>query len=232
MKRRAFITLIGGAAGRGRWRRARSSRRRPIIGFLRQLVEWGRHTHSSNSLRRGLGDAGFVEGHNLVSRISLGGRPHTDRLPALAAELVRRPGGSARGGRHHRRRCRQSRNRRQFQSSSIPAVDPVKLGLSRPASTSPMAMQQVRCIWGKQLVAKQFELMHELLPRATCNRFLGESEAMPRPTSETNDAQAAADALGQKLIVVKASTENDLAGAFAAAVRERAGALILQGDPF
>src|SRR5262245_48477236 len=94
-----------------------------------------------------------------------------------------------------------------------------------------MAMQRVRCIWVKQLVAKQFELLHELVPKADAIAFLVNPKNAATE-SEANEMRETAGALGRMPFVVKAGTENDFPGAFAAVVRDRAGALILQGDPF
>jgi putative ABC transport system substrate-binding protein len=228
MRRREFITLIGGAAAWPLAVRAQQTRR-PIIGFLGSSSSGPDNiTRIIEHLRRGLGDAGFVEGHNVVVEYRWA-EGHYDRLPALAAELVRHPvavlvaGGitaavAAKGA-----------------TTTIPIVfytggDPVKLGLvgnlNKPDGNVTGAVY-----WGKQLVAKQFELMHDLMPKAHAIAFL----VNPRNAStddETNEMEVAASALGQKLIVLRAISEDDLAGAFATIVRERAGALILQGDPF
>jgi putative ABC transport system substrate-binding protein len=84
---------------------------------------------------------------------------------------------------------------------------------------------------GKMLVAKQFEVLHELVPKADAVAFLSNPNNAATET-ETSDVQAAADALGQKLIVVNAGTEGDFDSVFAAIVQRRAGALLIQADPF
>ena len=119
-------------------------------------------------------------------------------------------------------------------TASIPIVfytggDPVKLGLvgslNKPDGNATGAVYL-----GKQLVAKQFELMHDLMPKAHAIAFLVNPKNAAT-ADETHEMGMAASALGQKLLVVSAGSEDDLAGAFATIVRERAGALILQGDP-
>jgi putative ABC transport system substrate-binding protein len=223
MKRRAFISALGGAAAWPLAARAQQSGW-PTVGFLSSSPA----ASDVENFRRGLGDVGFVEGRNLVVEFrSAEGR--YERLPALAAELVRHPVAVlAAGGITAAIAAKAA-------TATVPIVfytgaDPVKLGLvsslNKPDGNATGAV-----FWGKQLVAKQFELLHELLPRADAIAFLV-NPSNGAIESETNDAQAAADALGLKLIVVKASTEDSLAGALGAAVRERAGALILQGDPF
>jgi putative ABC transport system substrate-binding protein len=120
-------------------------------------------------------------------------------------------------------------------TATIPIVfytggDPVKLGLvsslNKPDGNATGAV-----FLGKQLVAKQFELMHDLMPKADTIAFLVNSRNAATE-DEASEMQAAASALGLKLLVVSAGSEDELAGAFASVVRERAGALILQGDPF
>ena len=225
MRRREFITLLGGAAA---WPLAARAQQpsRPIIGFLGSSSSGADNTFIEH-LRRGLGDAGFVEGHNLVVEYRWA-EGRYDRLPALAAELVRRPvlvlvaGGIT------------AAVAAKAATATIPIVfytggDPVKLGLvgslNRPDGNATGAVYL-----GKQLVAKQFELMHDLMPKAHAIAFLVNPKNAAT-ADETHEMGMAASALGRRLLVVRALSEDDLAGAFATIVRERAGALILQGDP-
>jgi putative tryptophan/tyrosine transport system substrate-binding protein len=224
MRRREFMALLGGAAAAWPLTARAQQPGWPTIGFL------GSSSAASDveNFRRGLGDVGFVEGRNLVVEYRWA-EGRYERLPALAAELARHPVAVlAAGGITAAVAAKAA-------TATVPIVfytgaDPVKLGLvsnlNKPDGNATGAV-----FWGKQLVAKQLELLHELIPRADTIAFLV-NPSNAAIESETNDAQAAADALGQKLIVVMASTEDGLAGAFVAAVRERAGALILQGDPF
>jgi ABC-type uncharacterized transport system substrate-binding protein len=227
-KRREVMTLLGGAAA---WPVAAHAQQtgRPIIGFLgsssgaadnvRTIVE---------HLRRGLGDTGFVEGHNLVVEYRWA-EGRYERLPALAAELVRHPVAVLVAG------GITATVAAKAATATIPIVfytggDPVKLGLvgslNKPDGNATGAVQL-----GKQLVAKQLELLHDLMPKADAIAFLVNPKNAASE-DETNEMQAAARALGQKLLVVRAGSEDDLAGAFATVVHERAGALILQSDPF
>jgi ABC-type uncharacterized transport system substrate-binding protein len=226
MRRRQFITLLSGAAA---WPLAAHSQQpgRPIIGFLSSSSA-GPEARVVENLRRGLSDAGFVEGRNLVIEYRWAEGRYA-RLPELAAELVRHPVAVLVAG------GITAAVAAKAATATIPIVfytgsDPVKLGLvsslNKPDSNATGAV-----FWGKQLVAKQFEFLHELIPKAEKIAFLVNPNNAATEI-ETNDVQAAADALGQKLIVVRASMEDGLAGAFATAVDERAGALILQGDPF
>jgi putative tryptophan/tyrosine transport system substrate-binding protein len=226
MRRREFITLLGGAAAWPLTARAQQAVV-PVIGFLGSSSS-GADNSFIEHLRRGLGDAGFVEGHNLVVEYRWA-EGRYDRLPALAAELVRRPVAVLVAG------GITAAVAAKAATATIPIVfytggDPVKLGLvgslNKPDGNATGAVYL-----GKQLVAKQFELMHDLMPKAHAIAFL----VNPRNAAtddETNEMGMAASALGRKLlVVVRAVSEDDLASAFATIVRERAGALILQGDP-
>jgi putative ABC transport system substrate-binding protein len=225
MQRREFITLLGATAAWPVAARAQQSGM-PVIGFLGSSSS-GADNSFIEHLRRGLGDAGFVEGHNLVVEYRWA-EGRYDRLPALAAELVRRPVAVLVAG------GITAAVAAKAATATIPIVfytggDPVKLGLvgslNKPDGNATGAVYL-----GKQLVAKQFELMHDLMPKAHVIAFL----VNPRNAAtddETNEMGMAASALGRKLLVVRAVSEDDLAGAFATIVRERADALILQGDP-
>jgi putative ABC transport system substrate-binding protein len=227
MKRREFITLLGGAAA---WPLAAGAQQagRAIIGFLGSSSGGADNiSRIIEHLRRGLGDEGFVEGQNVAIEYRWA-EGRYDRLPALAAELVRHPVAVLVAG------GITAAVAAKAATVTIPIVfftggDPVKLGLvgslNKPDGNATGAV-----FWGKQLVAKQFELMHDLIPKAHAIAFL----VNPRNAAtddETNEMGMAASAIGQKLLVVRALSEDDLAGAFATIVRERAGALILQGDP-
>jgi putative tryptophan/tyrosine transport system substrate-binding protein len=227
LKRRDFLMLLGSAAA---WPLAAGAQQtaRPTVGVLGSSSGGADNIRTNvEHLRRGLSDAGFVEGQNLVVEYRWA-EGRYERLPALAIELVRHPvavlvaaGITAAVA-------------AKAATSTIPIVfytggDPVKLGLvgslNKPDGNATGAVYL-----GKQLVAKQFELLHDLMPKADAIAFLVNPKNAATE-DETNEMQAAASALGQKLLVVRAGSEDDLARAFATVVRERAGALILQGDP-
>ena len=227
MRRREFVSLFGSAAA---WPLAARAQQpaMPVIGFLGSSSSGADNiTRIIEHLRRGLGDAGFAEGHNLVVEYRWA-EGRYDRLPALAAELVRRPVAVLVAG------GITAAVAAKAATATIPIVfytggDPVKLGLVRSIN-KPDGNATGAVYLGKQLVAKQFELMHDLMPNAHAIAFL----VNPRNAAtddETNEMEMAASALGQKLLVVRVVSEEDFAGAFATIVRERADALILQGDP-
>jgi len=226
--RRELLAALGGAAAA--WPLAARAQQpaKPVIGFLGSSSSGADNiTRIIEHLRRGLGDAGFVEGHNLVVEYRWA-EGRYDRLPALAAELVRHPVAVVVAA------GITAAVAAKAATATIPIVfytggDPVKLGLV-DSLNKPNGNVTGAVYWGKQLVAKQFELMVDLMPKADAIAFL----VNPRNAAtddETNEMGMAASALGRRLLVVRALSEDDLAGAFATIVRERAGALILQGDP-
>jgi len=171
---------------------------------------------------------GFVEDRNVRIEYRWA-ENHFDRLRDLATDLARHPvavvvtGGGT-----------QTAVAAKESSTTVPVVfvigaDPVKFGLvaslNRPGGnvTGVSSLNNV-------LVAKQFELLHELVPNATVIGFLV-NPANPNADSDTVEVQAAAKASGLKLLVVNARSESDLGPAFATLAQHRAGALLVHSDP-
>jgi ABC-type uncharacterized transport system substrate-binding protein len=180
------------------------------------------------TFRAGLAEAGFAEGRN----IAIGYRwadGHYDRLPALAAEMLRLPvavlvatGVTAAVA-------------AKAATSTVPIVfntggDPVRFGLVASLNRPGGNVTGVASL-GKVLVAKRFELLRELLPKADAIAFLVNPNNAVADL-DTSDAQAAAAALGQRLIVVKAGSEGDIDAAFATVAQQQGGGLLQQLDPF
>jgi ABC-type uncharacterized transport system substrate-binding protein len=226
MRRREFIALLGGAAA---WPQAVRAQRptMPIIGFL-DSSSADEYAPFLAALREGLKEAGFVEGRNAAIEYRWADGRY-DRLPALATELVRVPvtvlvatGITAAVA-------------AKAATSTVPIVfntggDPVRFGLVASLNRPGGNVTGIASL-GKVLVAKRFELLRELAPKADATAFLvNPNNAVAQ--LDTSNAQAAATALGQRLIVLKAGTEGDIERAFTSIVEQRGGGLLLQQDPF
>jgi putative tryptophan/tyrosine transport system substrate-binding protein len=180
------------------------------------------------AFRSGLTEAGFIEGRNVAIEYRWADARY-DRLPALAAELVRIPvavlvatGITAAVA-------------TKAATATIPIVfntggDPIRFGLVASLNRPGRNVTGVASL-GKELVAKRFELLREMVPKADAIAFLvNPNNAVAE--LDTSDAQAAAATLGQKLIVLKASSKDDIDTAFSAIVEQRGGGLLQQVDPF
>jgi putative ABC transport system substrate-binding protein len=227
MRRREFITLIGGAAAA--WPVAARAQQPalPVIGFLGSQSP----DPSANlvaALRRGLSEIGFIESRNVAIEYRWA-EGRYDRMPALASELVRRPVTLIVAS------APPAALAAKAATSTIPIVfsggiDPVKLGLvaalNRPGGNVTGVTQFSTALEGKRL-----EFLHELVPKATVLALLV-NPTFPGTDAIINDMQIAAGTLGVKLNVLNASSEDDLDTAVASVAQLRAGALIVASDPF
>src|SRR5262245_40435218 len=228
MKRRDFITLLGGAAAA--WplaARAQQGERMPVIGFLSGELP-SQMTHVVDVFRHGLGEAGYVE-HRNVGIEYRWGEGRYDRLPALAVDLVKRQvaviaatGGSAWAA--------------KAATTIIPivfviGVDPVEHGivasLSRPEGNITGVM-----ILAAALAGKRIEVLRELAPNATAIGVLVNPNYAANAEPQVRDAGIAARALGVNLHLVSVSSERDLEPAFDSLVQQKVGALMILSDPF
>ena len=226
MKRREFITLLGGAAARGRSRHRRSNRRCRSIGYL-STRSLGDSAHIVAAFRKGLHEVGYTEGRNVAIEFRFA-EGHHDRLPALTADLVRRQvnvfvatGGTA-----------SAVAAKPMVPATIPMVfamggDPVKLGLvdslARPGGNVTGISFLV-----SEMAAKHVQLLNELAPKSAVIGFLANPNN-PNLASAATAAQKAADMLRHKLVVVNASAESEFDPAFTTLVQERVEALFVQG---
>jgi putative ABC transport system substrate-binding protein len=227
MNRRAFISLIGGAAAAWPLAARAQQAAMPVIGFINAGVA-NASANRVAAFRKGLSEAGYAEGQNVMVEYHwLEG--HYDRLPALLADLVRRrvaviatPGGT------------EAAVAAKTATATIPIVfgvaqDPVMLGivasLARPGGNATGIN-----FFNQETDAKRLGLMHELLPKATRFAVLV-NPANATPTQATSKAvKEAAGALGIDALFFNASTAAEIDAAFAAFGRERADALFIGGD--
>jgi putative ABC transport system substrate-binding protein len=226
LKRREFVTLLGGAAVWPLAPRAQPSTL-PVIGFLHPGSPDANAKYVAG-FRKGLGETGYIEGRNVAIEYRWG-QGDSARLPELAAELVRRPvtviatpGSLA------------ASLAAKAETASIPIVyasgpDPVQAGLSatlnRPGGnvTGISAMNAV-------LAAKQLGLLRELFHRHARFGFL-HNPANPQIQDTLADVRTAASAIGQQLELLAASTAGDISPAFRDAVQRGVEALLISPDP-
>ena len=226
IRRREFITFLGGAAA---WPIAARAQQpaMPVIGFLHGASPEG-YAPMMTAFRQGLKETGYVEGQNLTIEYRWA-EGHFDRLPALAAELVRRQvAGIVTGGTPPAFAAKAA-------TSTIPIViivgiDPVQVGLvaslNRPGgNVTGLALLTV------ELAAKRLELLHELLRTTTVVAILvNPANLLTQP--ETRGVRDAARSLGLQLHILNASTENEIDTAFRTLVEMRAGAIVVSVDTF
>jgi putative ABC transport system substrate-binding protein len=226
MGRREFISLLGGA---GAWPLAARAQQptMPVVGFL--IGGWPESfAPFEPAFRKGLNEVGFPDGSNVAfeTRWANG---QVDRLPGLAADLVgRRPTVIA-------TQTLPAALAAKNATSTIPVVfvigeDPVKVGLvgsfSRPGGNV-TGMTNFMNVLG----AKRLELVSEAVPTAVVLGLLVNPNN-PNAEADIRDLQAAAQALGRRLHVLTASTDQELEAAFAAAVEHKVGALFINIDSF
>ena len=222
MRRRDFITLLGSVAAWPLVARAQQPAM-PVIGYLSAV------TSSRLPLfRRGLEEVGYVEGRNVAIEYR-DAEDHYDRLPEMAADLVRRRVDVvvAAGG--------PSAAAAKAAAQTIPIVflvgyDPVNVELVTSLNRPGGNLTGVSVL-ETEVESKRLEILHGLVPRATVIGLLI-NPINPNAEIVSRDVQAAADALGVQLHILRASNERDFEAVFATLAELRAGGLIIGGDPF
>jgi putative ABC transport system substrate-binding protein len=228
MRRREFITLLGGVAAA--WPLAALAQQQPampVIGFL-GIGSAASEAWRVVAFRQGLNESGHVEGRNVAIEYRWADGDY-DRLPQLAADLVSQPVAVLVAG------PLAATMAAKAATSKIPIIfangnDPVRFGLvaslSRPSGNITGISFLVN-----MLAAKQLELLHEMVPKAVLVGLLVNS-GNPNVDVDRRELEAAANVLGQKLIVLEASTPEAIEVAFATLVQQRVGALFVHADAF
>jgi len=228
MRRREFIALLGSATAA--WLSAARAQQSttPVVGFLNSLRESDRPNLQA-AFRRGLGEAGYVDGKNVTIEYRYADNQH-NRLPTLAADLVSRKVAviAATGG-------GATILAAMAATKTIPIVfttgsDPVDAGMvasiSRPGGNVTGATSLQNYVAGKQL-----GLIRDMVPKLATIGFLA-SPLVPMIAVSTRDIEAAAQKVGLKAVVINVSSESDFDSAFAQFSQQRVDALIVSSGAF
>jgi putative ABC transport system substrate-binding protein len=229
IRRREFITLLGGAAASWPLAARAQQTAMPVIGFLhRETATPGREVFIA-AMKRGLVEVGYVEGRNVAIEYRWA-EGQTDRLPALATDLVRRnvvvivavPTPTVLAA--------------KSATQTIPiaflvGTDPVESGLveslNRPGGNATgVSLVDV------EVIPKRIELLHQLIPTATSIALFVNPKNLITTRVETREARLAAQALGLRLLVLEASSSRDIVVAFTALVQQQASALLVSSEVF
>jgi putative tryptophan/tyrosine transport system substrate-binding protein len=228
MRRREFITLLGGAAAA--WPLAAQAQQAamPVVGWLSARSP-REATSVLQAFLQGLGEAGYFDGKNVKIEYRWADG-HYDRLPALAAELVHDQVAviAATGG-------EPSPLAAKAATTSIPIVftaggDPVEAGLVASLN-QPGSNVTGTTIMGIEMGPKRLDLVRQLVPNATSVAMLVNPK-FPLGSAEARDVQGATRSLGMRFDVLFASTEGEIDAAFTDIVRQKTDLLIIATDPF
>ena len=227
MKRREFISLVGGAAVVWPLAAAAQQPAMPVIGFLNGTSAQG-YGHFVLSFRQGLVETGYIEGQNVTIEYRWA-EGHYERLPELAADLVRRRVAVLVAT------STPANVIAKKATTEIPIVfttssDPVELGLvaslDRPGGNVTGAVTL-----NVEVVSKRLELLHELVPTATVVAVLVNPNN-PNAKTQSGALQAAARTIGLQIETLNATTESEIDAAFARLAEQRSGALLVDTDAF
>ena len=226
MRRREFITLLGGAAAWPIEARAQPPAK-PVIGFLNSASP-DTYGPQLAGFHQGLKEVGYTEGENVTIEFRWA-KSQNDRLPELAADLVRRQvavivatGGTASG------------IAAKSVTATIPIVftsggDPVRTGLVGSLSRPGGNVTGVS-LFTSTLAAKRLELLHELVPAARVIAMLV-NHTNPNWEADTKAVEAAAPAIGVQIVVLKASNGGEIGKAFDAVSQGKIDAVLVAADP-
>jgi putative tryptophan/tyrosine transport system substrate-binding protein len=224
MRRREFISLLGGTAATWPLIAHAQQAEMPVIGYLSGATSQMMHEYVA-AFHRGLAEAGYVEGQN-VSVEYQWAAGHNERLPTRRRRVdVIAVGGSTPGA-----------IAAKAATQTIPIVflvgtDPVKVGLVASLAQPGGNITGIT-ILNVELIAKSLELMHNLMPPATTIALLVNPANTAQTATETETVRVAAAALAARVVILNASSPDGIDSAFATLVRQRMGALVVSGEYF
>jgi putative ABC transport system substrate-binding protein len=226
MTRREFITLLGGTAAVWPLGAGAQQPAMPVIGFLRSTPATG-FAYTVDPFRQGLNDAGFVEGKNVVIEYRWADNQQ-DRLPGLAADLMRRQVAAIVGAGVPAAQAGKAA------TATTPIVfvigaDPVRVGLV--ASINRPGGNITGVVFSVALVAKLLGMLHQLVPQASTIAVLRDPKGA-EVESQSRDLEEAAHAIGRQILMVDAANERECHAAFAKVVQAGAGGLLITPSVF
>ena len=227
IRRRTFITLLGGTAAAWPIAARAQQAAMPVVGFV---AGGSLDARRAAAFRKGLNEAGFVEGQNVTVEYHwLGGQ--YDLLPSLMADLV------------HRRvaviatpAANYAAQAAKAATATVPIIfgvgeDPVRLGLVASLARPGGNVTGINFFMA-ELVAKRLGLLHQLVPKAIRIAALINPANVPTAETTLRDLPASARAIGLQIQVLKASTTQEIEAVFATMVRDQADALFVAPDAF
>jgi ABC-type uncharacterized transport system substrate-binding protein len=227
MRRREFITLLGGAAAA--WPLAARAQQpaMPVVVFLRSTPDGSYANNLLTALGSGLKETGLIEGQNVAVDYRHADN-RADRMSVLLADLIQRPVAVIVAD-------NVSAIAAKAATTTVPIVfatggDPVGAGLV-PSLNRPGSNVTGVSFFSGELGSKRLELLRQLAPKATLVAMLMNPDT-PTGEAERKDVQAAAQIIEQQLIILNATSDRDIESAFATMVQRRAGALLLGGSAF
>jgi putative ABC transport system substrate-binding protein len=228
MRRREFMTFLGGVAAAWPLTARAQQSSLPVIGYLESASQGQFFADLISAFRKGLSETGYIDGQNVRIEYRWAEGQY-DRLPTLTAELVRD------GATLIFTTALISAQAAKAVTTTVPIVfvsgpDPVQLGLVASLNRPSGNLTGVT-LFTSTVGAKRLQLLRELLPAATTFAFIV-NPSNTRADSDIQEMETAAHALGQQIIVAKASTDRDFETAFATLAQRSIQALVIGGDPF